>query len=314
MFKTGSIKKTALNFFYEQTKDKFQGEPIGTKEAKFINYASVGALIHCTPYEGICYGYDVHSFYPSIVYNKSFRIPIKCGTFKKHTIITPVTNFTYGIHRCTVEGNINKYLFRINKNNYYTSYDLNRAVKLGYTVKYVIDDEDNALIYGQNDYVNSHDMFKDYIDFLYMFKSKGLKGAKLLLNILLGALCASNTFQINNEHGDINDDKEVLSIFPDDDKTVFKISRNYQMFQTTYARMKPFLYAKGRELIGMFFENQIEDIVRINTDGLIMKKPLIRVKLGDKMGELGQDDKYTGLFKITNQKAVNSVVCSLKIE
>jgi hypothetical protein len=305
LYKTGSIKKTALNFFYEQNKDKLKGEPIGSKEAKFINYASIGALINYQQYKGNCYGYDVHSFYPSIVYNKSFRIPIKCGTFKKINITTPITcNFTYGIYRCTVEGNINKFLFRSNKNNYYTSYDLNRAIKLGYTVKYVINDEDNALIYGKNDYVNSNDMFKDYIDFLYMFKEKGIKGAKLLLNILLGALCASNTFQINNEHGDINNDREVLSIFPDGDKTIFKISKSYQMFQTTYARMKPFLYAKGRELIGMFYENQIEDVVKVNTDGFMLKNPLVNIKLGDKMGQLGTDDKYTGNFNIINNQNI----------
>ncbi len=76
------------------------------------------------------------------------------------------------------------------------------------------------------------------------------------------------------------------------------------MFQTTYARMKPFLYAKGRELIGMFYENQIGDVVKVNTDGFMLKNPLVNIKLGDKMGQLGIDNKYTGNFNIINNKNI----------
>lgn len=33
-------------------------------------------------------------------------------------------------------------------------------------------------------------------------------------------------------------------------------------------------------------------------DGFMLKNPIVNIKLGDKMGQLGTDDKYTGNFNV----------------
>ena len=297
MFQTGDIKKTALNLFYRFIKDKnVVCEPITAEEAKWINNASTGALIMATPFEGQCYGYDVHSYYPSIVYEKSFFIPIKQGTFTTLTYDKPLTsNCQFGIYRCTITGNINKFLFRQNPKNYYTSIDINRAIKLGYEVKYIIDNEPNALVYKKDHYIKGYDIFSDYIDFVFELKKSSVSGAKLLLNILLGALVKSKSFEVDISKDGIQDNSIIQAMHPNHNDTgvEVKMTKEYKQFECNFARLKPFLYAKGREKTGRLYEHQIDDVVRVNCDGFIMKSPLTKTKLGNHLGELGEDKKYT---------------------
>jgi len=314
LYKTGSIKKTALNLFYNlnQENKKIEPEPISAKEAHWIESATCGALTHYIDYEGECYGYDVHSFYPSIVSYRSFRIPIKCGTFKKHTFEGPLkSDITYGIYRCTIEGDINPFLFRINKKNFYTSYDIAKAIRLGYTVKYIIDDKDNALVYQKGTYVEGPELFKEFMDFLYQFKKDGVKGIKLLMNMLIGALYESNIFKLTSEHGDIGANRDILKVYPIIDEngneiTVCTVVKTDSRYETSYARIKPFVYSKGRDLVARLYNHQIEDVVRVHTDGFILKAPLTQIKnrkLDDEgLGKLGVDNKYTGKFRISKNK------------
>jgi len=67
MFKTGSIKNTALDLFEKLTRFIPSAEHITYEEMKFIENSTTGALIFAEQYEGPGYKYDVKSRYPSIM-------------------------------------------------------------------------------------------------------------------------------------------------------------------------------------------------------------------------------------------------------
>jgi len=133
LYRTGSTTNTSKYHFIKfNEKRLIECETIIGKEEKWISDATMGALQHAIKYEGVSYGLDVNSFYAFIL-NSNFRIPIRQGKYETATFQYPFkSHVTYGIYRVTITGNINKFLFRKNPCNVYTSIDINRAIKLGY--------------------------------------------------------------------------------------------------------------------------------------------------------------------------------------
>jgi hypothetical protein len=135
MYKTGSIKDTALFLLDEETK-KYKPDDLEIDESLWIQEATTGALIFNEPYEGYAYKFDVISKYPSTITSNNFLVPLKRGEFKiidKETFEN-LKFYSYGIYRCIIEPSKNKNidrLFRFNDFNKYTNNDLNSAKELG---------------------------------------------------------------------------------------------------------------------------------------------------------------------------------------
>lgn len=307
LFKTGDFRKTALDLFYKLHKT-LQIDIIEQIEANWIEKATVGAIVFAKKYSGKGYLYDFVSMYPSIQKDSKMLFPIKTGSFHK------ITNkefqqkefLQYGIYRAEViSSNDCKYnvIYRFNKtHHYYTHFDLNQAKKLGFEIKLIEDDEPNMLIYERNKLMQGHDLFGPYIDKLYPLKQQGVGEAKILLNILWGALCKKNkktqkinidNYVDNNEYANQSVDIKELVPLPNNNLLIKFTTDVKGMFCTKFARIKPFLLSRARAKIADVIYPIIDDVVFSHTDSILSTKPLNLKIIGKEMGQL----KYEGYCK-----------------
>lgn len=296
MFITGGVPSTCVDVFFKMVnKQHIQIEPITPKEAIFIQNATGGGLIFSEEYQGELYKYDIISFYPSLYRSQYLYIPIRRGEFKKLTKdeFTSIEHYQIGIYRCVLHApdKSEKWfkLFRMNNDNYYTHIELEYARSLGFKLELIEDGEDNFLHYSTDKCMKASQIFKEYVDLLFPLKQKGLIGgiAKELLNTLWGALTAENVIKM------VADDDFVLyegkverrSYTTYEDITIKEIVDPNQLFSYDWARIKPFLTAKGRVTISKKMLPQIDHIHRCHTDGFVSDIKL-DTKKTTKLGEL----------------------------
>jgi len=141
MYKSGRDAVTAMNLaYYFLNEKKIVPDQITEEEAKWIEDASIGALICAEEYQGPGWKYDINSSYPSIMSSTNFMIPIKEGEFKT---IKPGIRYQTGIYRCEISYPNDelkwKKLFRINQKNKYTNVDIKYAESLGLNVRLIED-------------------------------------------------------------------------------------------------------------------------------------------------------------------------------
>ena len=311
LYKTGyKDKVTALDLFDRYTKHIMKAPIIYQAEANFINNASTGAIIFFDDYTGPAYKYDVVSMYPSIM-NSKILFPIKEGEFLHITEFNKEF-FKYGIYRAEIDEvqiayNVNsRKLFRFNKKNYYTHFDLTRAKELGLEIKLIIDGQPNFLYYSRDKLITGTELFGNYVNQLFDLKQKKLPRAKNILNILWGALSQKsiNKHNIsNNLDRDyiIPDDTELIEIKPYDDNTThIGITNNDKQFKLGFGRIKPFLISKGRSMISKITEPYVENLVRCHTDGFLLTEKPTDLKIGNNIGELKYEGYNDNYYKIKN--------------
>lgn len=305
LYKTGSMARSALKLFHDLNPtvqpDKIEGE-----ELEFIKNSSTGALIWGDEYKGEAHYYDVVSMYPTIQRDMSFGVPIKKGTLSKITQkeLQEKKYFEYGIYRCKITG-YNKHLFRPNKKNYYTHFDLTTAKEFGYQIEMIEDNKNNVLLYPGNARIDGRTVFSKYVDLFFKFKKLGQSIAKDPLNVLWGALCQTNIITISydlerNEECEISEG-EILRIFRSSHNSLdIDFVKNNAYFETDFARIKPFLLSRARRMIGKIIEPHLPHIKRVHTDGFYSdvplefkktKKSLDSVSIGKDLGDLSH--KYT---------------------
>jgi len=314
LYKTGyKDKSIALDLFDRYTKHIANPPEIKQAEAGFINPSSQGAIIFADDYEGPAYKYDIVSMYPSLM-NSSQCFPIGEGTFMKleQAEFQEMINkgfFTFGIYKVNIIYNhLKNKLFRFNKSNYYTHIDLTRALELNLDMKLNIDDQPNFLHYPRDKLLSGKELFKNYVEFLYPLKANKIPRMKDTLNILWGALSqrkyVKSVVKDDDELYKIPDDCTLDSIKPsfDDGYTHIEVYHNEHQYKSGFARLKPFLLAKGRATISKIMEPYINDIVRCHTDGFISKENL-SIKTGWNIGEV----RYEGFNKhyYKTQKSYN---------
>jgi len=124
---------------------------------------------------------------------------------------------------------------------------------------------------------------------MYKLKQKNVTGAKPILNSLWGKLCKSKIIKLNNvKEIDYKPDRYNLVVtFNDDDEMKAEIDTN--IFEYSFARMKPFILAKGRYVISKIIEKDIDNLVYLHTDGFILTTET-QSKTGTNIGDL----KYEG--------------------
>lgn len=305
IFKTATPAKAALNLFYEYFNKSGIKQPefITESESMFIENCFNGALIYGIPYCGKGYKYDVCSEYPSILRSEHMNFPMYEGiivTLKADEVVN-IKFYKYGIYRCKVI-DADFRLFRTNERNVYTHIDLNRALELKYKIQLIEDGNPNALLY-EGKLVNASKIFREYIDDLFQYKKEGYSCVKKYINVMPGALCKQDIMKINSQQADkknemmeIHDDKEILTIMPlgkdiNSTSQVFETVRKSKRYETNFARLKPFLVAKGRYMISKIIEKNLENVVYCHTDGIVLKKRVKDVKLGSDIGELKFEEK-----------------------
>ena len=326
LYKTGTSSKVSLKLFFdEMTNRMIEADPIDEKEGIFLHNTNQGAIIYSDKdgYTGKGYSYDVNSLYPSIMKSVNFRVPIKKGTFRKLTK-TEFENmlntfFQYGIYRVQIDvSSYHKYpkLFRVNKNNYYTSIDLNVAKGMGLRMEIIEDGEDNFLHYGADSSMTGSQLFKNYVDYLSnLRKTTGDKIYKLFLNQLWGGLCQFNKvpkpilYDVTKpfDYGETFSNNENVMIIKQGFTTwpKWKIEYMYKsrLYRYSWARLKPFMLAKGRETIGRIMKPHLQHIHRIHTDGFVSSKEL-DIETGTDIGKL----RYEGYKRMVTIAHSNQVL------
>jgi hypothetical protein len=137
-------------------------------------------------------------------------------------------------------------------------------------IELIQDGQPNFLCYNIKE--NGHFLFHNYFNEFYQLKQKN-KGAKILLNILWGALCETNHY---NYHCDYNkslaiDDAELTDIRHNNGLKVKCVFYKQHYYKTNWARIKPWVLSYGRAKLFFRYRKYEEDIVRINTDGFYTK-------------------------------------------
>ena len=264
IYKTGSIKNTALDLFSSLTQHIEDAETICDNESKFILGCYRGGLLFAESYEGEAYKGDVCSMYPSFMKSRN-AIPIKKGIFKH--ITKEETNkwigkddkqyFHFGIYRAEVMRNnsSSERLFHFNENNYYTHTELKLAVYLGFNFELIEDGEANFLFYPKDSTISLYSVFNTYIDILFEVKknSPDVTYTKKILNILWGALSEykiSNTYNLNQEEIILEAGESILNIKKyGEDNYKIECKQVGNMFVSGFARISPFITALGRSQI-----------------------------------------------------------------
>jgi len=293
-YKCGSVKKMALHSFFTATK-AVQPDDINSCEAKWINDASCGALMHWETYKGKVNEYDVNSRYPHLMQKNQNYFPIKEGNYLTLKEID-VKNVEYGIYRCIItksEEQVVK-LFRFNPKNTYTHLDIKVAIDYGFKIELIHDNQPNFLYYCQDKLMNGAYLFKDFVEELYELKNQKVNGAKDILNTLWGGLC--ETDHVHKSY-DCNDEKHINSanITRINFGNRINIRCTYYdkpQFKTNWARMKPFLLAYAREQMFYKFRKFESDIVYLHTDGFLLKDGTHEMFLSDKLGGLKYEGEY----------------------
>ena len=259
-----------LYYAYYWGLKNFEVEDLDQLESKFIDNALTGGLIYADKgkYSNVeCY--DINSMYPNFFSQSGLLVPIKKGKFSNETELKDI--LSYGIYRCIISGDIDPKLFRINKSNYYTHFDIYSARQLGYNIELIQDGQVNSLIYGGNYRVQAKTMFKKYIDHFYGIKKllKGNRMAKSFLNLLWGILCQK---QLKYSNLIYSDNADLLKDFKmSGDNVIITTYNDETLFKHPMARLGPFLTANARKYMSNIMQPYKDDILRVHTDGFIIK-------------------------------------------
>ena len=255
----------------------------------------MGAIIFSEKYEGSAYKYDVKSMYPSI-YRSTNKFPVKRGEFRTLTDeeLNEMKYYQFGIYRCKIynsDDNHTNKLFKFNKLNYYPHTSLEHAKSLNLKIELIHDDKPNNLYYEREKLIGFNEVFTEYTNFLFSLKEKKVPKAKLLLNIIWGALTQIQKFNHiirENKITHINEDEKIISIFPDrknEDIIIVKTYDQKNIYTTNFGRLQPFILARGRFMISEIMKPIKDKVIRCHTDGFISTTNE-NIKHGSKIGDL----------------------------
>ena len=319
IFKTGDFRSTILKLLLDNKMLDYDiNEPETIKnyrEYQWLNEASKGALIYAKDdYKGNIIQYDKNSYYPSILKSDKLMIPIKEGEFRKIDKL-PKNFRKTGIYKCKVIGNISPFLFRYNSHHFYTNTDLKRAKQLNYELELINDGEDNFLYYSEDKILSSDKIFKQYITYLYdlkiYYKEQNDKEILIYIKKLLSAVWGVLTqvrkfdyiihdFDCDNFENKKDGDEIIQRRKFNDEYDKITVINIYNPCETRYARLKPFMLAMGRYIIGKDIEEDVlnDKIVKIHTDGFCVIEGGKEYKISDELGGLKIEKQ--GLYHIKN--------------
>jgi hypothetical protein len=196
-------------------------------------------------------------------------------------------------------------MFQFNKLNYYTNLAIETAFVYGLKVELIMDGKPNALTYSKDKVTNGAFLFQKYVKELYDLKRRKVKGSKDLLSVLWGALSESKLYEYyDKEDQDTNIIEASIVKMHAGDNISIKVRHTKQpFFKTNWARLKPFILAYARVKMFYCFRSFEDDIVRVHTDSIYLKKGNNLIKTGDTIGHLKIE--YEGNVDIKGLNTLN---------
>lgn len=192
-------------------------------------------------------------------------------------------------------------MFSFTDEDVYTHYILNFAYDLKTTYNYEIDfklnieDEFNAYVFNEKDLINTSRIFKIWYEEIMELTNKypenklikkmssSLWGYLVQFNIIKNTDKKSKYYDIVNEYNlDVSDISEWenetnFKLFDSDNNDYFEFLDTKNIYKYEFGRLKSFLtsYARVRIAKMILRENIVDDVIRIQTDGLVLTKPHI---------------------------------------
>lgn len=299
------LKKEHLNF-----------EPITIVEESYYNKTYRGGINYGYPGVYDCATtYDFKFFYPSIMASTEFQIATTCGVVKEIRTVFPKC-FKYGIYniKITSADEFFNMIFAFSKDNYYSHYSLNFVLQYNREYGGEIEMEfmsNQALIY--NDLINGSEVFYTWYNVLWKLKKEfpSNKIVKKLASSCWGEL--QNKKNIWKTEDEINDEKldigfeyendyhiEEIRTVPKGD--IYRLSNLTKNIYENQFRLKAFLTDFGRVKIAKIALQDINNVVRIQTDSITFDKPIIL-----NINNFVIDNKKCGKFEILNRKIMRAI-------
>jgi hypothetical protein len=255
------------------------------------------------------YGYDFSNFYASIMASKNLKIPIKAGKEIKLDDIPNIDDIMHGFYKVTIQcehPDIKK-LFAFSRHGVYTHYDLKYAIRLQeyYDITIELNTDDiNAYVYENCDLITGHELFGTWYDIIIELKLLFPKNIliKMLSSSLWGHLSRSNIKYLSEIEGDrlnigtTNKCDYMIEEFNynPDGSAYYKLHDMNKPYRYPL-RLKSFLTALSRNKTATTAMKQIDDVIRIHTDGVVFKKPFIH-----SIKNFIHEDKTTGMIQWNN--------------
>lgn len=268
-------------------------EPSDGIEFDWISKCPNGGLQFCQEGEfENCYGVDFKAYYASILNSETLKIPIKKG---KEIIIDELPkSLEYAMYRVKITSSDSKFnkVFAYSKYDVYTHFSLLFAQQcqndFNVNIELINDGEPNCYTYGKvkaDGLISSKDIFGKWYKVLIKLKNKYADNAlvKFLLSSIWGYVCKTYkiymTFEeiVSSDYNIVPEYDFEADYFIRDTKTKRNGDITYELvnckkpFKYEIARVKPFLLSRGRYITGKIALLHIEDVIRIQTDGLVFK-------------------------------------------
>jgi hypothetical protein len=280
LYKTGMFPKTSLmtwNLMRKKEVKELETEDLTDLECQILDKTKGSIIFSQKDYKGEGHFYDFNSFYPSLMQEKTFKIPYKqpkAETIKKLSQAywqnaEGISYLKYGLIRCNIEKSgieeTDRY-FRFQEDNWYCSQDIQSARLLKLKITVIDDGQTNFLYYDNTKCVKGDKLFGAFVNYMYDLKQKKITGAKDILNSLWGMICYKKVSKTTK------DVKNPIMITPSITGLVSTVEKENPY--NPYARLKRFLLAEGRlQMIKLIFKYG-KDIVQCHTDGFISTKKL----------------------------------------
>jgi len=301
---------------YNLKKNKF--DRIDGIEGYWFENCNNGGLSYAIEGVHSCVGYDFISFYPTMLGNDeySFQIPLNKG---KQYKVKNLERIQYGFYKVIIECNneLFKKQFNFSKNNVYTHFSLNYALKRQqeYNISIELDmtSEYNAYLYDDNDLISTFEIFGDWYNELIEFKTKHPRNklVKHLLSSLWGSISKKKLLYVKeNDLGNYDWDTrkgnstEYLMIENNLDEgneyyTLKKIDDPYEY----NIRLKPFLLSYSRNVMANIIYNHFPDkVVRVFCDSIVFNDD---ITMNNKF--MIKEDKSCGLYYFKNSYNVHQL-------
>jgi len=304
LYKSGEFPQTSLAIFERLC--NVVPEPITADECLWLSFVMRGPLIAAEQYKGEIWKYDITSQYPSIMQDNHMLFPVKQGTFE--TIAEFGKDHSTAIYRCEIEYREGAHkLFKFNKEGpYYTSIDVRRARELKLKITLIQDGKPNLLYWDRSKCMTGAQLFRPFVKYMFDLKTRKVPKAKKIMNALWGALCHKQefkkTFNIDDEIL-ANEGNEVCSMKPyGDDQLIVTFRKKGSFYEFDWARICPFLLAKGRMILSRHIEPHVDYVVKTHTDSLWSTRKL-DIPTGNGLGELHYEG-YCPNVKIVNSSNI----------
>lgn len=287
-------------------------------EGNWFEQCNNGGLSFAIEGKHNCYSYDFISFYPTVLgsLEYSFEIPLNKGKSYK---VSNLLNIQYGFYKVKIECNneLFKKQFNFSKNNVYTHYSLNYALKrqkeYDISIELDMESEYNAYLYEKKDLISTHKLFGQWYNELMEFKTKHSKNkcVKHLLSSLWGSLSKKKKYYVKeNDLGEyewgtsVKENREFVMTENNLEEgneyyTLRKIDDPYEY----NIRLKPFLLSYSRNVIAyIIYNNFPEKVIRVFCDSITYNE---NIKLDNKY--MVREEKSSGLYYFKNSYNVHQL-------